>query len=1222
MKAHSNGAASDALLHSRSRSLFVCVSRKARLTLAKARLASPKIGSDELLALLEALFVEESREAGSLPSTSHQQKLNDAIIKLALADVLLDDAARSSQSPIALDRTLLSRVRSQSSSLATSPVYLIIAFIVQMSGASKRRSLLRVPSARMKQIVELFSEGLGTSSSIVGSNANERSGDLVTLMSIAADSENFRNPEGLLTLAVNSLMRRLGEVPQNRFLTLLLKHSGLPLHQLGAKTAEGVVPGVTKSPDFPSPTDDVTDNDFSAEERCAESIAKATVILNQLVQPRLSWSQRVSLARADILSRLSKASPGSSDREVWASFYAGLFDVTFDILAQPDNSPGALALFAALPHLFADLETFRLGPGLAHGKDASADGLVASSLTKSIQTHCKNVRRTRRDAQEDEESNETNGQCNKGGRRSRFNAQIKSLESLNMIRASQANSLYLKPVQDGENVPPQNLLQQLAKEAEEKGEAISSLIATEYLGGEAIGDNQDKAHRINELFMRLNDSFSDMLAAREVASAIIESFRISTTITTASLDNIALVCTALMEYETALSNVLLFRSAHELLQPLVPILDDEETFDHLCGPGAAGDDEPAMLSRTLLFIQRLSRQMAGTDPLVACSPSITLIVKLHADPTAPPLFELDAEHERPLISRWIKELFDSDGVGDELIKDSPPRILLKLSPVLFSQSITAAELSIIDAEMLRNGLSFFLQDLLSYTLPGALDWLMEELRRCKILSPYMPFHESETVSHEPQVSALARRSDLLASVLRMLLLDESCPAFAFRMVAGRLQGLLKDGVLIGNGHFGAVEALSDLEGPMQGHPGQLESKISAEVEALKSKLHALAPRHSTILLPSSIECVLRSAEDRDAMQQPAMSWSQQDTNASALRRLLFHNGPFESQWADTAAKDTQRLMTIAEGSHTAEVRSTIISLLALGLFAKSVSGNVIEILPLGSDSLCKTFASVGLDAILLSLDLLSDSKQASSCSPYALAKPLDWTGSTAAAEPEQSSHHAHRVRWNVLTDFLLFVAQFFPEIQDSADDSHDAGSQFLRDLLDDIALAAWRWAGRGSALRGNDSEGTRSSRARKDSLIRLKVISDLFDQRLGVDSASRISSSRKRKRSDDKYDEATESADLCSQPPKEGAEICGGDAVSSAAKRANVKLITELHLSLQRLKAAALDVGDVVDFGKPRASQSHPVADPVAQSEPALEQESDARAVEQERRQQASVGLV
>jgi mediator of RNA polymerase II transcription subunit 5 len=58
-----------------------------------------------------------------------------------------------------------------------------------------------------------------------------------------------------------------------------------------------------------------------------------------------------------------------------------------------------------------------------------------------------------------------------------------------------------------------------------------------------------------------------------------------------------------------------------------------------------------------------------------------------------------------------------------------------VAPTICKQSLVACQAGVIDLDTLREGLSYFLQELLSFTLPGVVHWLVGEIGRTPCVLP-------------------------------------------------------------------------------------------------------------------------------------------------------------------------------------------------------------------------------------------------------------------------------------------------------------------------------------------------------------------------------------------------------------------------------------------------------------------------------------------------------
>lgn len=118
-------------------------------------------------------------------------------------------------------------------------------------------------------------------------------------------------------------------------------------------------------------------------------------------------------------------------------------------------------------------------------------------------------------------------------------------------------------------------------------------------------------------------------------------------------------------------------------------------------------------------------------------------------PSAPAVYPLQGldDESKAAVHGWVEGLF-GEGISDELMQCVPlssaikipsltlvacsstnPRVLLRVAPTICKQSLVACQAGVIDLDTLREGLSYFLQELLSFTLPGVVHWLVDEIGR-------------------------------------------------------------------------------------------------------------------------------------------------------------------------------------------------------------------------------------------------------------------------------------------------------------------------------------------------------------------------------------------------------------------------------------------------------------------------------------------------------------
>ncbi|CBQ73343.1 conserved hypothetical protein [Sporisorium reilianum SRZ2] len=286
----------------------------------------------------------------------------------------------------------------------------------------------------------------------------------------------------------------------------------------------------------------------------------------------------------------------------------------------------------------------------------------------------------------------------------------------------------------------QTLTQSLRMDAQLEGLALNTLFETRV----STDDPIELLHRV------ASDPGTHYIFARQLV------LQMQGWLEQHDLESIARWCKALSEDAAQggamLDTVMMYVDPVQLVEPLASVLDQRDV--------GQTSDEPSTLSNILLFVQllcyrysvapeRISRYTVAGDEMELGAASAAqedsdrsasppfLATHLAASSVCYPLAAL-CEEERQLVGRWIHALFGNEGISDDLIQASPPPTLLRLAPLLFSQSVAACQYGIIDLETLRGGLSYFLQDLLSFALPGALVWLLAEIARTP-LQPILDF---------------------------------------------------------------------------------------------------------------------------------------------------------------------------------------------------------------------------------------------------------------------------------------------------------------------------------------------------------------------------------------------------------------------------------------------------------------------------------------------------
>ena len=154
--------------------------------------------------------------------------------------------------------------------------------------------------------------------------------------------------------------------------------------------------------------------------------------------------------------------------------------------------------------------------------------------------------------------------------------------------------------------------------------------------------------------------------------------------------------------------LLLHLSAHELLGGIGGLLESWDGNSEEYGPGHSLELFGSLLlsSWTLRLRHPPARQHHRHY-----SSALPVRSDVHS------LEGLSHEHTE-LVASWIGALYGAEGIDDELIRSTAPRVMLALAPTIVHQSLAAHAAGVIDTETLNGGLSYFTQDILNFALPG------------------------------------------------------------------------------------------------------------------------------------------------------------------------------------------------------------------------------------------------------------------------------------------------------------------------------------------------------------------------------------------------------------------------------------------------------------------------------------------------------------------------
>ncbi|WVQ93306.1 hypothetical protein IAU59_000374 [Kwoniella sp. CBS 9459] len=122
--------------------------------------------------------------------------------------------------------------------------------------------------------------------------------------------------------------------------------------------------------------------------------------------------------------------------------------------------------------------------------------------------------------------------------------------------------------------------------------------------------------------------------------------------------------------------------------------------------------------------------------------------------------------DKETMNGWVKAIFGSDGIEDQILLATSPQTMYKLAPTLIQQAIAATTAGQMDLDTLHSGLSYFSQPLLSWCLGGVVSWLCNEIQRQGLLSAlHLVVLQDLILGHTCPEPLLRVNSDILNTIL-------------------------------------------------------------------------------------------------------------------------------------------------------------------------------------------------------------------------------------------------------------------------------------------------------------------------------------------------------------------------------------------------------------------------------------------------------------------------
>ncbi|KAL9103060.1 MAG: hypothetical protein Q9163_001858 [Psora crenata] len=183
------------------------------------------------------------------------------------------------------------------------------------------------------------------------------------------------------------------------------------------------------------------------------------------------------------------------------------------------------------------------------------------------------------------------------------------------------------------------------------------------------------------------------------------------------------ICNTLSRRPMALDVVLLFTQSDALLQPFCHVLDQWQDHED------QGEYQPVYdeFGSILLFIAAVQHRFNLSAAEMGIDDADSFVIQyLRSSSSSSPLDDLSPE-ENDILGSWIKGLFETEVIRDELMAACKPNKFHLLIATLFDQSLKACQASMLTMETLKGGFEYLLEPFLLPSLVAGLRWLADRL---------------------------------------------------------------------------------------------------------------------------------------------------------------------------------------------------------------------------------------------------------------------------------------------------------------------------------------------------------------------------------------------------------------------------------------------------------------------------------------------------------------
>ncbi|KAI4160889.1 MAG: hypothetical protein LQ342_005315 [Letrouitia transgressa] len=187
------------------------------------------------------------------------------------------------------------------------------------------------------------------------------------------------------------------------------------------------------------------------------------------------------------------------------------------------------------------------------------------------------------------------------------------------------------------------------------------------------------------------------------------------------------ICNSLVRRAAVCDTVMLFTSAQTLLQPLCQLLDNwQEQEDQ-------GESQPMYdeFGSILLFVSTVFHHFDIDYKELGVEGPNSFCIKYFQESSESRHVNLLTERESDQLGGWIRGLFETEGISDEVMSMCKPKEFHLLVATLFDQSLKACQAKILSLETLKGGLEYLLEPFLLPSLVAGLTFVTHKLWETK-----------------------------------------------------------------------------------------------------------------------------------------------------------------------------------------------------------------------------------------------------------------------------------------------------------------------------------------------------------------------------------------------------------------------------------------------------------------------------------------------------------